>query len=305
MNLVIAGGRDFCDMPGLCAVVDAYIDEQKDGRGPVTVLCGMARGADMCGHDYALMRKYSVWKFPANWTDHGKRAGHLRNELMAQRCSHVIAFWDGKSPGTKSMIGFAEQYNKPCKVVRYESQQRGTSEMAEKVKGELKVIKKNDFGFWSVKIDDTWYGLGTKKELVGLDRGDYVEGEYELEKGKYKTITKAGLVKAKGTEPTTGTSTGGAPATGGGSTMSWAAKDDSIRYQSSRKDALAFLGLPGVLEGIAGKAKPALKLGVIEATLDRYTAAFFEDVSTFGAVARANATAVDESAPPSDESDDE
>ncbi len=175
--------------------------------------------------------------------------------------------------------------------------------MAEKVKGTVKVVKQNDYKFYSVKIDDTWYGTGAKNDPKVV-AGDYVEGEYELEKGKYKTITKAGLVKAKGTEPTTGTSTGGAPATGGGSTMSWAAKDDSIRYQSSRKDALAFLGLPGVLEGIAGKAKPALKLGVIEATLDRYTAAFFEDVSTFGAVARANATVVDEAAPPSEEDDE-
>lgn len=170
--------------------------------------------------------------------------------------------------------------------------------MAEKIKGELKVVKKNDFGFYSVKIGDTWYGTGSKKEpLVAV--GDYVEGEFELEKGKYKTITKAGLTKAQGTSAATGA------ATGTSNDAKWAAKDDSIRYQSSRKDALAFLALPGVLEGVVGKAKPADKLGIVEATLDRYTAAFFEDVATFGAVTRANATVVDEAAPPADDSDDE
>jgi hypothetical protein len=88
--------------------------------------------------------------------------------------------------------------------------------------------------------------------------------------------------------------------------VDWAAKDDSIRYQSSRKDALAFLGLPGILEGLVGKAKPADKVGIVEAVLDKYTAGFFSDVSTFGAVVRANGNAEKESAKPVDEySDDE
>jgi hypothetical protein len=298
MNLVIAGGRKFNDLPGLSAVVDAYIAEQKEGCNPVTVLCGMAPGADMCGHEYALRRKYAVWKFPANWDDHGKRAGHLRNELMAQQCSHVIVFWDGKSPGTKSMLAFAKQYNKPCKIVRYESQREVESKMADKVSGVIKVVKKNDFGFYSVKIDDTWYGTGQKKD-PGVVAGDNVEGEYELEKGKYKTITKAGLTKA---------AKAAAPAAGSGqaTTSSWAAKDDSIRYQSSRKDALTLLGLPGVLDSIVGKAKPADRQGLVEALVDKYTASYFEDVSTFGAVARANGTgaAADPAAPPADEEEE-
>ena len=105
--------------------------------------------------------------------------------------------------------------------------------MAE-VKGTLKVIKKNDFGFYSVKIDDTWYGTGSKKE-PNVAVGDVVEGQWELEKEKYKTITKAGLTKAAKAAPT------GAAGSAGTTSSSWQAKDDSIRYQSSRKDALAFL----------------------------------------------------------------
>ncbi len=169
--------------------------------------------------------------------------------------------------------------------------------MAEKVSGELKVVKKNDFGFYSVKIGDTWYGTGSKNEPAGVAKGDIVEGEFELEKGKYKTITKSGLTKvAKQTSSSAG-STGGA--------TNWAAKDDSIRYQSSRKDALAFLALPGVLDAVVAKAKPADKVGIIESLVDKYTASFFEDVATFGAVARAAGTAAtDPAAPPNDEDDE-
>jgi hypothetical protein len=171
--------------------------------------------------------------------------------------------------------------------------------MAEKVKGELKVVKTNDYGFYSVKIDGTWYGTGSKKD-PGVVAGDIVEGEFELEKGKYKTITKAGLVKASAKAAPAGAA---GPASTG---TNWAAKDDSIRYQSSRKDALAFLGLPGVLESIVGKAKPADKVGLVEALVDKYTASYFEDVATFGAVARANGTTEqnDPAAPPAEDEDE-
>ena len=86
--------------------------------------------------------------------------------------------------------------------------------------------------------------------------------------------------------------------------VDWEAKDASIRYQSARKDALAFVGLPGVLDGILGKAKPAEKLGIVEAVVDRYTAAFYEDIGSFGAVTRANAVVV-EPTPGADDSDEE
>ena len=172
--------------------------------------------------------------------------------------------------------------------------------MADKVSGVIKVVKKNDFGFYSVKIDDTWYGTGQKKD-PGVVAGDNVEGEYELEKGKYKTITKSGLTKAAAKQAPAGATSSGS--TGG---TNWAAKDDSIRYQSSRKDALAFYSIPGALSATGfDKAKPAEKSGVLEALIDKKTAEYFEDVSTFGAVARANGTTTaDPAAPPADEDDE-
>ncbi len=186
-------------------------------------------------------------------------------------------------------------------AVANESSKKEVRVMADKIKGELKVLKANDHGFYSVKIDNTWYGLGTKKQPDGIAVGDIVEGEFELEKGKYKTITKAGLTKAAKAAPT------GAAGSAGTTSSSWQAKDDSIRYQSSRKDALAFYSIPGALSATGfDKAKPAEKIGVLEALIDKKTAEYFEDVATFGAVARANGTTTeDPAAPPADDSDDE
>lgn len=174
--------------------------------------------------------------------------------------------------------------------------------MAEKVSGELKVIKRNDFGFYSVKIGDTWYGTGSKNEPAGVAKGDIVEGEFELEKGKYKTITKAGLKKAAQAP---------AGASGGGdsdkmSKGEWAAKDQRIQYQHAQKVAAALIANPAILAAAGlDKAKPADKVGIIEGLFDKYTASVFEDVATFGAVARATgAVTEDPSAPPNDEDEE-
>jgi hypothetical protein len=72
------------------------------------------------------------------------------------------------------------------------------------------------------------------------------------------------------------------------------ARDASIQYQSSRKDALEFVGLIVKAEAVKLPAKPADKLQALEALVDHYTAIYLADIGTQGAVARANG--VDEKA---------
>ncbi len=177
-----------------------------------------------------------------------------------------------------------------------------------KVNGVVKVIKKNDYGFYSVKIDDTWYGTGSKKELSGISTGDVVEGEFELEKGKYKTITAAGLTKAAKAPSGAGQAPAGASSGSGDSDKmskaEWAMKDQRIQYQHAQNVAVALLSLPAVAE-LVNKAKPADKIGVLEGLFDKYTATAFADIETFGAVARANGTTTEDPAAPPNEEDDE
>ena len=45
----------------------------------------------------------------ADWEKHGKSAGYKRNQEMANVSTHLIAFWDGKSRGTKHMIDIAKR----------------------------------------------------------------------------------------------------------------------------------------------------------------------------------------------------
>lgn len=122
LRLIVAGGRDFDDYNMLEATLD-YLLQANSGRTnlePVCIICGMAYGADMLGRAYAQKRGYECREYPAKWEIHGKRAGLIRNEQMAQNADALIAFWDGESHGTRDMIDRAKRHGLETIVVRYE-----------------------------------------------------------------------------------------------------------------------------------------------------------------------------------------
>jgi hypothetical protein len=88
---------------------------QKD----VEIVSGTAAGADTLGERYAQEKGYEVKKFPAQWDLYGKSAGYKRNQQMAEYADGLIAFWDGKSRGTKHMIDIATNKGLKVRVIRY------------------------------------------------------------------------------------------------------------------------------------------------------------------------------------------
>lgn len=54
--------------------------------------------------------------YPANWKSFGKKAGPIRNKHMADIGDFFICFWDGHSPGTRSMIELIKQTGKPIRI---------------------------------------------------------------------------------------------------------------------------------------------------------------------------------------------
>ena len=116
-RVIIAGSRNFNDYPLLATTMDNLLSNIKS---KIVIVCGMARGADTLGERYAKDRKYKIVYYPADWDNLGKKAGYIRNEIMAQNADALVAFWDGKSKGTKHMIDLARQYNLRIKVKRYD-----------------------------------------------------------------------------------------------------------------------------------------------------------------------------------------
>ena len=118
MNLIIAGGRDFVDYDLLKFEVDKLINEVYSPFG-VIVVSGHALGADTLGEDYADENGLQKIIKIAYWDKYGPSAGYKRNVKLAENGSHLIAFWDGISDGTKNMIDIAKEFGLEIVIVRY------------------------------------------------------------------------------------------------------------------------------------------------------------------------------------------
>ena len=84
------------------------------------MLHGGARGADQLGFRWALKHHIRSRCFAPDWERFGKTAGVRRNHQMAQAGDMLLAFWDGRSAGTRHMISCMQQLGKPVVVVRFD-----------------------------------------------------------------------------------------------------------------------------------------------------------------------------------------
>lgn len=116
MKLIVAGSRYFSNYNLLTSRLDYFLQNVKE---EIIIVSGGARGADQLGERYAHEKEYSVEFFPADWGEHGKKAGYIRNVQMAEYATHCVCFWDGKSAGTKMMIDICAEKKIPCRVVKF------------------------------------------------------------------------------------------------------------------------------------------------------------------------------------------
>lgn len=128
LRVIIAGSRDFDDFSKLmnsCIDILSDITNKNDDLDKIRIVSGTARGADRLGEQYAKVAGYEVSRFPADWDGLGKRAGYVRNAEMAKYAMAdgnygvLIAFWDGKSKGTKHMIDLAKKKGLEVHIVRF------------------------------------------------------------------------------------------------------------------------------------------------------------------------------------------
>lgn len=82
------------------------------------IVSGNAKGADEYGEKWAKKNNLELTRFPADWEKHGKRAGPLRNKMMAENAEGLLAVWDGSSRGTLSMIDMATSYGLRIAIFR-------------------------------------------------------------------------------------------------------------------------------------------------------------------------------------------
>lgn len=99
--------------------IDAVFDDFLFVKQDVTeVVSGGARGADDAGEGWAAVNGVLVKRFPADWDQYGKGAGHRRNEKMARYADMAIVFWKNNSSGSANMTTWMVALGKPVRVVR-------------------------------------------------------------------------------------------------------------------------------------------------------------------------------------------
>lgn len=130
LRIIVAGGRDFKNYKLLSDTIMKYLGDIDgvgivDNPNQIKFISGAAKGADSLGEQFAYTWGYDVIRFQADWDRFGKSAGYRRNAEMAKYASEennvgvLIAFWDGKSHGTKHMIDLAKRYGLKVHVVNY------------------------------------------------------------------------------------------------------------------------------------------------------------------------------------------
>lgn len=109
MKLAVVGSRDWA-MP---IIVSHVLDEIY----PSEIVSGGAKGPDSYAEAWALLHQIPTKIFLPDWSV-GKKGAAIRNLQIVEYADKVIAFWDGKSRGTKMTIEMAEKAGKLLKIYR-------------------------------------------------------------------------------------------------------------------------------------------------------------------------------------------
>ncbi len=103
MKVIIAGSRSIGEL------FLAYAAVHASGYEVTEEVCGCAPGMDGLGSVWALQQGVPSRHFPAS----DYPTPNLRNQAMAEYADALVAVWDGKSPGTKDMVGRMLNLGKP------------------------------------------------------------------------------------------------------------------------------------------------------------------------------------------------
>ena len=106
MKVAIVGSRSV-----LTADIGKYITDGDE------IVSGGAVGADSCAAEYAERNGLKLTLFLPQYNLYGRAAPIVRNKKIVDYADKIIAFWDGKSKGTRTVIKYAEKVGKPCEII--------------------------------------------------------------------------------------------------------------------------------------------------------------------------------------------
>lgn len=82
------------------------------------IVSGGARGVDTSAREYAHSHCIMMTEFLPDYENFGRSAPLKRNIEIIKYADIVLAFWDGKSRGTKYVIDNCKKLNVPVKIFK-------------------------------------------------------------------------------------------------------------------------------------------------------------------------------------------
>lgn len=122
VRVIISGSKSFDDYDLLKEKCMEILRPHMSN--PISIISG-ADGTCKLGEQLARDYRLHCVRMPADWDRYGERAGFLRNLEVVDYANQdgsiaiLIAFWDGKSEGTKHMIDIARERKMPVYVINY------------------------------------------------------------------------------------------------------------------------------------------------------------------------------------------
>lgn len=107
MKIAVVGSRNLDEVD-----IDKYISPDVD-----EIVSGGATGVDACAAKFSRDMGIKLTEFLTEYKKYGRRAPIVRNKQIVDYADKIIAFWDGSSRGTLSVIKYAEKQAKPIEVI--------------------------------------------------------------------------------------------------------------------------------------------------------------------------------------------
>ncbi len=111
MIVAVIGSRSFNDYELLNRTLEGYNISE--------IISGGAKGADSLAKEYATEKDIQIIEFLPEYDKYGKGAPLERNKTIVDNSDMVIAFWDGKSRGTKFTIDYATRQEKSIEIIKF------------------------------------------------------------------------------------------------------------------------------------------------------------------------------------------
>lgn len=110
MKIAVVGSRGYPDSEEVMQfVLNTFKPED-------ILVSGGARGVDSWAQEAATALGCETYVYVPDWQLLGRGAGFARNKQIVDECDRLVAFWDGKSRGTKHSIDLALGQGKPVEV---------------------------------------------------------------------------------------------------------------------------------------------------------------------------------------------